>query len=170
MTLFFISMYWIYPYLAFLATNHFHKSSNDECPRYRSFRGTCITFFAMSTGSTVDIYPKTIRMRFFLFMWLFYTYHLNMYFGSTLLSFLAVEQYGSSLKTFHDLISSGMELGIDSRTLNYFKEHFFLEENMTHKERSIYSKMVYCNSTSACLSRIVRNRYDYWQKITQPSK
>lgn len=151
-------MYWIYPYLAFMATNHFHKSSTDERSRYRTFRGTCITFFAMSTGSTVDIYPKTIRMRFFMFMWLFYTYHLNMYFGSTLIWFFAVEQYGPSLKTTRDLLDSGMELGIDKRTLDYFKDHFFTLENMTNNERIVFDKLTYCNSTKACLSRVAKDR------------
>lgn len=151
-------MYWIYPYLAFMATNYFHKSSNDECSRYRTFRGTFITFFAMSTGTTVDIFPKTIRMRFFLFMWLFYTYHLNMLFGSTLLSFFAVDQYNPPLKTIHGLINSGLELGIDERTVSYFKEHFVSNHQLNRTDGKLSEKLTYCNRTTACLSRIVRDR------------
>lgn len=151
-------MYWIYPYLAFIATNYFHKSSNDECSRYRTFRGTCITYFAMSTGSTVDIYPKTIRMKFFLFIWLFYTYHLNMYFGSTLIWFFAGKQHGPTLKTVDELFASGMDLGLDKRTQNYFKDHFYLHGNVTESDQKIYQNLIYCNSTNACLSQIVRDR------------
>lgn len=151
-------MYWIYPYLAFMATNHFHRSSNYECSRYRSLSGTFITMFAMSTGSTVDIYPRTIRMRFFLFIWLFYTYHLNMFYGSTLIRTLALEQYGPSIETVDELIASGMELRLDKRTQNYFKHHVPLKSEMSTKRRNFWEKLIYCNSTSVCLSEIVRSR------------
>lgn len=85
-----------------------------------------------------------------------------MHFSSTLLWFFAVEHYDSSIKTINDLFASGMELGVDIRTHNYFKDHFFeLPINdtydLSHKGRN-RKKMIFCNSTSVCLSRIVSNR------------
>lgn len=158
MTFFLISMNWIYPFLAYKATNYFHKTSNAECSRYRTYRGTCITYFAMATGSTVDIYPKTIRMRFFLFMWLFYTYHLNMFFASTLVSFFAVEQHEPPLQTEEQLVLSDMQLGIDQRAFNYFTNYFYLHKQRRELSKNMTGKMIYCDSTSKCLSRIVQYR------------
>lgn len=81
-----------------------------------------------------------------------------MYFGSTLIWFFAVEQYGPSLKTTEDLLASGMELGIDKRTHDYFKHDFSSPKNVTNDKESVFDKLTYCNSTKACLSKIVRNR------------
>lgn len=79
-----------------------------------------------------------------------------MFFGSTLIWYSAVEQYDPSLKTIDELIASGMELGIDKRTRNYFEDQFSLKENQINAK--IPTNLIYCNSTNACLSRIVRDR------------
>lgn len=158
MALLFVSVNGIYPYLAHMATNHFHKASNAESTRYRTYPGTCLSYFAIATGSPVDASPKTTRMRFFLLMWLLYTYHINMLIASTMISFLAVEQYGQPFQTEDQLMSSEIQLGIDQRTLNYLKKYFHLHNQTNTLSKNMTGKIVYCDSTSECLSRIAQNR------------
>lgn len=81
-----------------------------------------------------------------------------MYVGSTLIWFFTGEKYSPLIKTSYELINSGMELGVDERTANYFKDQLS-EKEMTEIEQKITDRLIFCNSTNVCLSRIARDRY-----------
>jgi hypothetical protein len=129
---------------------HFHSLEKNS-PTYKTLSQILSDVWAVSVAVSLPKLPVTTKFRVFFLLFVWYSFAISMVFQAFFITFLVEPGYGKQIKTFDDLIQSGLMYG-------YFEAiEIALNISMYYERTKIKSPRFYCSGHTECLERLIRH-------------
>jgi hypothetical protein len=120
-------------------------------PTYKTLSQSVSDVWAVSLAVSLPKLPDTTKFRVFFLLFVWYSFAINIVFQAFFITFLVEPGYSKQVKTFDELIQSGLMYG-------YFEEtEIFLNISKYHERTKIRSPRFYCSTHNECLERLMRH-------------
>jgi len=127
---------------------HFHLLEKDS-PTYKTLSQSLSDVWAVSMAVAVPKLPVTMKLRAFFLLFVWYSFAINIVFQAFFITFLVEPGYRKQIKTFDDLIQSGLMYGYLEAT------EIALNISMYYERTKIRSPRFYCSEPNECLKRLI---------------
>lgn len=129
---------------------HFDFLKQDS-PTYKSLSQSLSDVWAVFLAVSLPKLPDATKLRVFFLIFVWYSFAINTVFQAFFITFLVEPGYRKQIRTFDELIQSGLMYGYFEAT------EIFLNISMYHERTKIRSPRFYCSEHNECLERLIRH-------------
>jgi hypothetical protein len=134
-----------------LLATHVKNYHFRESHSYQTFQCCLYIVWAIAVGVCAPAMPKTSILRIFVFVYLCYSFALNIIFQSSFSSFLVNPGSEKQISSVKDILDSGIEYGYSSDT------HIVLKYADESEYRIMQEHWIRCEDQYQCFDRFIKN-------------
>jgi len=130
------------------SNRHFHFLKKHS-PTYKTLSQNLSEVWAVSMAVSLPKLPVNTKLRVFFLLFVWYSFAINTVFQAFFITYLVEPGYSKQIKTFDDLIQSGLMYGYLEAT------ELALNVSMYYERTKVRSPRFYCSNYDECLERLI---------------